>query len=145
MYWDLSQYPQVTVTYTANRQWSWSVGAAPCAAAISSSGFAGASVSIHVTSVAGTNPDSCVVNYAMRTLPDTLLSLGVLSYDQPTNPNQGSELTSGMFRDSLGRVGAAIPVTFPPDTLGLFWQVWWDVTKVSLSGQFKLGCGTSLP
>jgi len=145
MYWDFNRYPQVTVTYTANHQWSWSVGAAPCAAAINRSGFAGASVSIHVTSIARTNPDSCVVNYSMRTLPDTLLSLGVLSYDVPGNPNHGSELVSGMLRDSLGRVGVTIPVTFPTDTLALFWQVWWDTTKVSLSAQSKLVCGASLP
>src|SRR5438105_4493306 len=54
MYWDLNQYPQVTVTYTPIHQWSWSVGATPCVAAINGTRFAGASVNIHVTSAAGT-------------------------------------------------------------------------------------------
>ncbi len=80
MYWNLRLYPQATVTYTVDRHWSWSLGAAPCAAAINGSGLARGSVAIQVTSTPRTNPDTCVANYRMRVLPDTLLTLGVLLY-----------------------------------------------------------------
>jgi hypothetical protein len=150
--WGSKRYPQVTLTYSADNQFTWSIGASPCAPPPSvTPALSTVTARLHVTSATTASPDTCVVNTGYKVHPDTLLTYSALTnadYDGSTHYPRMLELESG-FRDSTATIGLkAHIISQPPTTLDLSWYVHFpnaDSSFVSWSRQFRLTCGGSFP
>jgi len=150
--WGTKRYPQVALTYSAHHELTWSVGASPCAPPPTTTpSLSSVTARIHLATAPTAYADSCAVNTAYKTLPDTLLtglSLYNADYDSSTKTSYSRVLDSEQgFRDSTAVIGLKAHIVVR-DTLFLTWYVGFPGADSSFGywqEQFRMVCGSSYP